>query len=170
MKIFYKLLLVLSIGLFFNSCVESEQNKDVNQNEPKNVDQKVDTVSQNLSDSEVNDEVSYHSVSEDFISNLNKTLTQNKVTSFEDVAQLYSPKDPYAEGNYIYNLTTKVIDEKVTILEIITEGIMDDSLDGLKIIIELDCSQEFLQVISIKEAYKCKQGRGQQDWSSELCL
>lgn len=170
MKIIFKLLLVLSIGLFFNSCVESEQNKDVNQNETKNVDQKIDTVSQNLTDSVINDEVSYHTVSEDFISNLNKTLTQNKVTSFEDVAQLYSPKDAYAEGNYSYSLTTNVIDEKVTILEIITEGIMDDSLDGIKIIMKIDTSNQFLQIILIKEAYKCKQGRGQQDWSSELCL
>lgn len=165
MKTTFKLIFVISMSFALISCDESNQSKE----KPQNIEQKVDTVSKNLSDSLI-DEVTYHSVSDDFIANFNKTLTQNKVTSFEDVAQLYSPKDPYAEGNYSYNLNINVIDEKFAVLEIITEGIMDDSLDGLKIIIELDSSQEFLQVTSIKEAYKCKQGRGQQDWSSELCL
>lgn len=112
--------------------------------------------------------ITYKEVDQERVEALNKEISEQGITNIEEIANLYSPKDLYAEGNYTYQvtLTENQPDYELKIQE---EGVMDDSLDGILSILSIKKVDNSLKVISIKQAFKCKKNRGQQEWGPDFC-
>jgi hypothetical protein len=112
--------------------------------------------------------INYKEVDKERVEALNKEISEQGITNIEEIANLYSPKDLYAEGNYSYEVTLTE-DQPNYELKIKEEGVMDDSLDGVLSIISIKKVGNDLKVTNIKQAFKCKKDRGQQEWGPEFC-
>lgn len=116
-----------------------------------------------------NKQIEYRDIDLAKVERLNQQIEEKGITTLEDIAQLYRPKDSYTEGNYSYEVMTQE-KEKTFEVSIKEEGLMDDSLYGILTLIELKKNTEKKwEAISIKEAYKCWPNRGHQEWSPEFC-
>lgn len=115
-----------------------------------------------------NNKIEFRELDTDAIERLNQNIEVNNVVSAAEIANLFSPKDLVSEGKYTYEvkITENQPDYEIEIKE---EGVMDDSLDGIFTIISVKKEDKTWVVTSIKQAYKCKKDRGQQDWGPNFC-
>lgn len=58
--------------------------------------------------------------------------------------------------------------DKVEIV-LTSEGILDDSVNGIKTRMRLEKKRGDWQIDKVEEAYKCVEGRGQSNWAGTLC-
>jgi hypothetical protein len=103
------------------------------------------------------------------IEELNKKVATKKIATAEGVMQLFSPKQEQTEGNYQYAMSQKKLNDNTTEITLIETGLMDDSMNGVKTIMEITKHTDQLQVLTIRQNYKCYEGRGHLEWRSENC-
>lgn len=111
----------------------------------------------------------YKQVEASKVASLNQRIKEQGVHTEEAIMQLYAPKAAVAEGKYTYTITPKKIDSNHTQLTLVEEGILDDSLTGLMVVMNIEKSEGTYKVTAIKEAYKCWKGRGNENWNPEKC-
>jgi len=58
--------------------------------------------------------------------------------------------------------------EKVE-LELTSEGILDDSVNGIKTKMTMELKRGNWEIKKIEEAYRCAEGRGQESYAADLC-
>jgi hypothetical protein len=73
------------------------------------------------------------------------------------------------EDNYTYTITQKEIDHNMKEVKLVEEGLLDDSLEGVKTIMTLKFEKNRFRILSIKQNYKCYENRGHRNWSAILC-
>lgn len=109
-------------------------------------------------------------IEQEKIDNLNNALAENKAETIEAVMQEYQPEDTGAEGKYSYVIAKANTDkENVTLLTLVEDGRMDDSIKAIKVTMEVETIDGNFKVLSIQESYQCYQNRGHEDWSAEFC-
>ena len=85
--------------------------------------------------------------------------------------QLYYPFEvENREGNEEININEKTLENGNTLVTLIHDNQMDDSVKGEKFIMELAKSEGQWNVLSIKKNWKCYEGRGHTDWGTAFCL
>jgi hypothetical protein len=78
-----------------------------------------------------------------------------------------------SEGNFSQEVTVNYPQPDRAIAILTQTGLADDSVAGMRYRIELvpaDSADAQWQVTWAGRQYKCREGRGHQDWSTELCL
>jgi hypothetical protein len=78
-----------------------------------------------------------------------------------------------AEGNFSQEVTVNYPQPDRAIAILTQTGLADDSVAGMRYRIELvpaDSADAQWQVTWAGRQYQCQEGRGHQDWSTELCL
>lgn len=109
-------------------------------------------------------------INQEEINALNKSIIEHKLNSIEMVMQEYAPEDVDAEGNYTYIITTaSTTDPNKCTLTLLEDGINDDSLKALKVIMTVEKKKDSFRVTDIKESYQCWKNRGHQDWGADYC-
>jgi hypothetical protein len=103
------------------------------------------------------------------VDELNKKVASKKVATPEDVMQLFAPKQVQVEGHYQYTLSQKSMNDHTTEVTLMETGLLDDSKNGIKTVMEIAKNADGLQVMAIRQNYKCYEGRGHVEWSSENC-
>lgn len=121
-------------------------------------------------------EVQITEVAEEFkeidVSELNYHLTKLEVAmSAIDVMKLYYPLEiETQEGNEEIIIQDQILENGHTLVTLIHDNFLDDSLKGEKYLMELQKSNTKWTVISLKKNWKCWEGRGHTDWGIEFCL
>lgn len=112
----------------------------------------------------------FREIEQEEINALNKSIIEHKIDSVEKIMQEYAPEDMGAEGNYTYIITksTSTDPNKFT-LSLLEDGINDDSLKALKVIMTVEKKNDSFRVKTIKESYQCWKNRGHQDWGADYC-
>ena len=102
---------------------------------------------------------------------LNKMLSrENKDLSAEDVMKIYYPaKVETGEGNEKIEISEEIATNGNTIVTLIHDNLLDDSVKGEKYLMELKKTEDKWVVISLIKNWKCRNGRGHTDWGIELC-
>jgi len=113
--------------------------------------------------------VTFRQIAESVINDLNKTITENNISTAEEVMRAYSPEAEETEGRYSYEITVNRIDKTLEEVTLVEDGIMDDSVKGKKVLMQIKTDAGILIVESIKQTIKCWQGRGHEHWSTEPC-
>jgi hypothetical protein len=115
-----------------------------------------------------NDGEEFEEVSPD---DINQRLTKmGGDWSAKEVMKLFYPYEAESgEGNEIIEISEKVSENGNTIITLIHDNQLDDSVKGEKYIMELTERNNRWTVLSIKRNWKCWEGRGHTDWGTELC-
>lgn len=108
-------------------------------------------------------------IDQEEIDQLNAKIDADKLATEEAILNAYVPNDESAEGNYSYKVKTISSDDKTTLLELIEDGRMDDSVKAVKVVMTFAKENGTLKVTEIKKSFKCWEGRGHQDWSAVFC-
>lgn len=88
----------------------------------------------------------------------------------QEVMKLYYPKKiETGEGNEKIEISEHILDNGNTIVTLIHDNLLDDSIKGEKYLMELKKTNDKWKIISIKKNWKCWNGRGHTDWGIELC-
>lgn len=88
----------------------------------------------------------------------------------QEVMKLYYPKKiETGEGNEKIEISEHILDNGNTIVILIHDNLLDDSVKGEKYLMELKKTNDKWKIISIKKNWKCWNGRGHTDWGIELC-
>lgn len=128
----------------------------------------IETEEQTTEDTTPNTE-EYKIYSQEQIAEINSTIIEEKIVDKGVLLERFFPKDQEAEGNYSYQINVVSEEEQQTVIEIIEDGIMDDSIQAIKTIITIGSNNETLIVTEAKQSFKCKLNRGQQDWAAAYC-
>ncbi|WP_194851628.1 hypothetical protein [Nonlabens antarcticus] len=103
--------------------------------------------------------------------NLQKTIdAREDVKTGIDALRAYYPIN--SESNSENAFKTKAITNELgsNYFFFQQDNLKDDSLDAIAIWIEYDLSSNGrITILGLKESYQCKEGRGHQEWSDELC-
>lgn len=102
---------------------------------------------------------------------LTKKLNQsNKNISAQEVMTLYYPTEiETKEGNEVIEMTEAVGANGNTTVTLIHDNLLDDSVKGIKYILELKKAHNEWMIISLKKNWKCQNSRGHTDWGIENC-
>lgn len=102
---------------------------------------------------------------------LNKMLVkESENLTAQEVMRLYYPKKVEAgEGNEKIEILENVLDNGNTIVILIHDNLLDDSVKGEKHLIELEKTNDKWKAVSIKKNWKCWNDRGHTDWGTGLC-
>ncbi len=88
----------------------------------------------------------------------------------QEVMKLYYPiKVDTGEGNEKIEISEHILDNGNTIVILIHDNLLDDSVKGEKYLMELEKTNDKWKVVSIKKNWKCWNERGHTDWGIELC-
>lgn len=101
----------------------------------------------------------------------NSLSTEKNELSAKDVMHLYYPIEiENAEGKEEITIDEKTLDNGNTLVTLIHDNQMDDSVKGDKLVMELSKIDGKWKALSIKKNWKCYDGRGHTDWGTEFCL
>jgi len=102
---------------------------------------------------------------------LNQILAkESKNLTAQEVMKLYYPKKvETGEGNEKIEISENILDNGNTVVILIHDNLLDDSVKGEKHLIELKKTNDKWKVVSIKKNWKCWNDRGHTDWGIELC-
>ena len=102
---------------------------------------------------------------------LNKMLVkESENLTAQEAMRLYYPKKVEAgEGNEKIEILENVLDNGNTIVILIHDNLLDDSVKGEKHLIELEKTNDKWKAVSIKKNWKCWNDRGHTDWGTGLC-
>ena len=103
---------------------------------------------------------------------LTRTLTEtNKNLSALEVMKLYYPVQvEKGEGNELIEISEIVAENGNTIVTLIHDNLLDDSVKAKKYLMELKKTKNQWVIISLKKNWKCREGRGHTEWGIEYCL
>ncbi len=88
----------------------------------------------------------------------------------QEVMKLYYPiKVDTGEGNEKIEISEHILDNGNTIVILIHDNLLDDSVKGEKYLMELIKTNDKWKVVSLKKNWKCWNDRGHSDWGIELC-
>ena len=77
---------------------------------------------------------------------------------------------PYeVEGNSKLTITTKTSDDHKFEITLIHNGIGDDSVSDIRIVMTAKRNKQTWTVLSIQESWKCHEGRGHSYWAATKC-
>ena len=159
----YSSILLYSISLFLLLLISSCVKKPVSQG----------TISQDAPESQIQKQEPlqsiYRNIDAQRVEGLNWRVRENKIGTPKGIIQLYAPKDLEAEGKYSYLVDVKTLRAGVEEVLLTEEGMMDDSMAARKVLMRVQRTEEGYKVLSIQESYKCREGRGHQDWASSFC-
>lgn len=111
----------------------------------------------------------YFMVKQSTIDSINISLNGKSFNTPEEIVQFIYPEEDQKEGKYSYTISNEGGTSGENILTLITEGIPDDSMYALKVVMTVKSENGIWKVLSIKEAYKCWPGRGHEDWGAAPC-
>jgi len=102
---------------------------------------------------------------------LNQMLAkESENLTAQEVMKLYYPKKvDTGEGNEKIEISENILDNGNTVVILIHDNLLDDSVKGEKYLMELKKTNGKWKVFSIKKNWKCWIGRGHTDWGIELC-
>lgn len=104
---------------------------------------------------------------DDINQKLNKRIEN---LSAKEVMKLYYPINVNGkEGNEKIEVSEKNAENGNTLIILIHDNLLDDSLKGEKHIMELKMTNNKWTVISIKKNWKCQSNRGHTQWGIEMC-
>ena len=115
-------------------------------------------------------------INEEFIridaTELNFQLTQITTSmSAKEVMKLYYAQEVESkEGNEKITIQEKTLETGNTLVTLIHDNFMDDSLKGEKHVMELQKENNKWRIVSLKKNWKCWEGRGHTDWGIENCF
>jgi hypothetical protein len=90
------------------------------------------------------------------------------INSPEELIKLYY--GPYeVEGNSKLTITTKTSDDNKFEITLIHNGIGDDSVSDIRIVMTAQRSKQTWTVLSIQKSWKCHDGRGYSYWAATKC-
>ena len=89
-------------------------------------------------------------------------------TPYQIVGKLFGP-EYRTEGNSRFSLEQAEISNEHVRIIVTQEGLLDDSVYGEKRIIEFKYKVNRWMIDNIKLGFKCQSGRGQEEYSGELC-
>jgi hypothetical protein len=113
---------------------------------------------------------SFNTLPKEIVDTLNLHIRNKGLNTFEGILAAYAPKIENAEGNYKYEYQFTNLGKDGAMITLEETGIPDDSIEGRKVIIQLiEDVGEVWKAVSIKETYRCWQGRGHETWSAEAC-
>ncbi len=160
MKVIIKLLVVI-ILTSYNTCDKNKSSLDNKEKERLLAEKKEMNQSNTLNKE-------YKQLSTDKI---NRLLTKSKrELTASEVMRLYYPYEVEGhEGNEKIEILEEIIDNSHTIITLIHDNFLDDSVRGEKYRMELKKINSQWIVISIKKNWKCWDGRGHTDWGIERC-
>ena len=92
------------------------------------------------------------------------------IKSAEELMYLYYNYDLEAEGNQKLSINTIDFGDDIYEVTLIHEGLPDDSVYALKIVMTAKRTGSTWMINEIKRNWKCQKGRGHQNWGTELCL
>ena len=145
-------LLLLSFLLLANSC-KNTRNSNAEKNEhPVLIATSVE---------------SFVQIKQKTIDQLNEKIQVNKISSVNEIANLYHPKLTETEGNYNYKLSSQPINDSTTELTLKETDLMDDAVKGIQTVFSIVNVEKRFVIKSMKENYQCY--RGHQNWSAEKC-
>lgn len=145
-------LVLLSFLFLANSCKNTD-NSNAEKNEPPVL--------------MVTSVESFVQIEQKIIEQLNEKIQVNKISSINDIANLYHPKLSETEGNYSYNLSSQPMNDSTTELTLKETGLMDDSVKGIQTVFTIVNVGKRFVIKSMKENYQCH--RGHENWSAEKC-
>jgi len=88
----------------------------------------------------------------------------------QEVMKLYYPKKvETGEGNELIEISENILDNGNTVVILIHDNLLDDSVKGEKYLMELIKTNDKWKVVSLKKNWKCWNDRGHTDWGIELC-
>ncbi len=157
-------IMMCGLLIFTTSCINKQDKKTDAQN--TTTQQETKTTQQTAT---AEDERRYRPFEQSFIDDLNLDIQRKNIRSEEEILRLYAPKDEFAEGRYSYNTTVRQTNDSSKELTLIEDGRMDDSVAGLKVVMVIKRTSQGLRIVSVKESYKCRKGRGSENWSAEYC-
>ena len=102
---------------------------------------------------------------------INQILTKNNESlSAQEVMKLYYPiKVITGEGNEKIEISEKIAGDGNTLLTLIHDNLLDDSIKGEKHIMELKLTNGKWTVLSVKKNWKCRNNRGHNSWGIGMC-
>lgn len=154
-----RLIIVFSVSILFLAC-----------------NQKAGDKSRLISEEEQEVQVETTMENERFISveidDFNKTLTSiKKDLSAKDVMRLFYPhRVENSQGKEEITIEETTMDNGNSLLVLIHDNLMDDSVKGEKYLMELTRLDSTWKVLSMKKNWKCYEGRGHTNWDTEFCL
>ncbi len=96
--------------------------------------------------------------------------SKNGSVSAKEVMKIYYPHEvTMGEGNESIEISETKLENGNTLVTLVHDNLLDDSIKAKKIILELKNENNRWLVISIKNNWKCRVGRGHTDWGIELC-
>ncbi len=99
------------------------------------------------------------------IAGIEKALTP------KEIMKIYYPAEVEGEeGNQLITLKERALDNGNIEVILIHDNQLDDAIQGTKYHMELTKQDDKWKVISLKNNWKCWEGRGHTDWSAEYCL
>ncbi|UMB54829.1 hypothetical protein MKD41_04995 [Lutibacter sp. A64] len=96
--------------------------------------------------------------------------SKNGSVSANEVMKIYYPHEvTIGEGNESIEISEAKLENGNTLVTLVHDNLLDDSIKAKKIILELKNENNRWFVVSIKNNWKCRVGRGHTDWGIELC-
>ncbi|MCL2063447.1 MAG: hypothetical protein FWG98_03615 [Candidatus Cloacimonetes bacterium] len=94
---------------------------------------------------------------------------KTNIKTAEDLMRLYYTYEESEEGNQKLSIETVDLSDGRYEVTLIHEGLLDDSMYAVKIVMTASQIGTTWTVEEIKRNWKCRQGRGHQNWGIELC-
>jgi len=99
----------------------------------------------------------------------NKKISERtEVETAEDLMQVYY-NPSLGEGNPVLTIDTQSYKNGKVLITLIHDGLLDDTIRALKIIMIAKKEKGIWTVFEIKKNWKCRDGRGHKDWGIDQC-
>lgn len=112
----------------------------------------------------------YKLYTQEQIATINSAIKAENIVDDYALVERFFPKDKEAEGNYTYQVNVIFEREDQVVIELIEDGVMDDSLQAIKTLIAIHNGSKTLIVTEVKQQFKCRLNRGHQEWSAAFCM
>ena len=114
------------------------------------------------------------SACEESFEHVDPTIFNNSISERSDIVTSEDLVNAYyhptlGEGNPSLTIETKPYKGDMVLITLIHDGLLDDSIKALKIIMIAKKESGTWTVIEIKKNWKCREGRGHVNWGSDLC-
>ena len=95
---------------------------------------------------------------------------KNGNISAKEVMELYYPYEVIVgEGNESIEISEKKLENGNTLVTLVHNNLLDDSIKAKKYILELKNENNLWFVVSIKNNWQCRVGRGHTNWGIKMC-
>jgi|GEM_PF-5877977 len=99
-----------------------------------------------------------------------KIDSRDDIETATDALRLYYPNNQSANAGNKFTLKSKKNMLGNSYLFFKQESLKDDSLQAIAFLMEYEKSIDGkITIVDLKESFNCREGRGHQEWSGELC-